>query len=325
MNINKSLDILNLNDKYNLYNINYLTVHEIKKAYHVLALNYHPDKNNELGSKAKFIQAQEAHNFLQNYKKIENNINLEAESNIDDELSYSDLISDFIKMILKNEYNEIYINEFQNNCIEYSYKILEKLKVNILEEIYVFLINLNSNNIYNINISDKTFSILKEIIKNKLKDFNIYILNPDLNNLFNSDVYKLEIIKKDISLNEVNEENKDIIYAPLWHNELEYENNIIKIEATLPKNILIDNNNNIHYNYYSSFTDIINLLTNDLSNSVIEIIIDKLNLTIPIQELYIKNYQTYIFKNIGIPLINTCDIFDNSKKSSIIIHVNLHT
>ncbi len=322
MNINKSLDILNLNDKYNLYNINYLTVHEIKKAYHVLALNYHPDKNNELGSKEKFIQAQEAHNFLQNYKKIENNINLEDESNIDNELSYSDLISDFIKMILKNEYNEIYINEFQNNCIEYSYKILEKLKVNILEEIYVFLINLNSNNIYNINISDKTFSILKEIIKNKLKDYNIYILNPDLNNLFNSDVYKLEIINKDISLND---ENKDIIYVPLWHNELEYENNIIKIEATLPKNILIDNNNNVHYNYYRSFTDIINLLANDLSNSFIEIIIDKLNLIIPIHELYIKNYQTYIFKNIGIPLINTGNIFDNSKKGSIIIHVNLYT
>ncbi len=41
------------------------------------------------------------------------------------------------------------------------------------------------------------------------------------------------------------------------------------------------------------------------------------------RELKITKNQKYIFNNIGIPKINTNDIFDISNKAKIIININL--
>ena len=54
INLNTSLDIMELNTKYNIHNIEQLTMQELKKTYHILALNYHPDKNSESNSNATF-------------------------------------------------------------------------------------------------------------------------------------------------------------------------------------------------------------------------------------------------------------------------------
>ena len=54
-----------------------------------------------------------------------------------------------------------------------------------------------------------------------------------------------------------------------------------------------------------------------------EIIIENLNLMIPLKKLKIVKNQNYIFNNIGIPKINTKDIFDISNKAKIIVNINL--
>ena len=54
MNITNALTILELNNKYNIYNIGNLKLYELKKQYHILALNYHPDKNIKENSKEHF-------------------------------------------------------------------------------------------------------------------------------------------------------------------------------------------------------------------------------------------------------------------------------
>ena len=54
MKINNCLKILNLDTDYTIDNIETLSISTIKKAYHIMALELHPDKNpleNANGSK----------------------------------------------------------------------------------------------------------------------------------------------------------------------------------------------------------------------------------------------------------------------------------
>ena len=324
MNINKAINILELSSKYNSKNITELTQQELKHTYHILALNYHPDKNKNYYAKEKFQNVQNAYSFLN--KLITYNIDIN--SNFDDDndndndndnnnneiysTPYTELVINLLKLLLKNfENNEIKKNEidkFQQKCIDYSFKIIDKLfdkiNVSVLEDLYKFI---NNNNIFNYSL--ETLNFFKEIIKKKLIKYNIYIINPGLDSIFNSEIFKLEI------------SNGDYIYIPLWHSELIYEENIIKIEPILQNNIGIDINNNLHYNYCSTFENLVQLIHNNIN--YINIKINNIDFKLPISSLYFKKQQMYVFKKVGIPIANPNDIFDNNIKGNIIININL--
>jgi hypothetical protein len=331
MKINNCLKILNLDTDYTIDNIETLSISTIKKAYHIMALELHPDKNSLENANEKFIELKNAYNFLLKYKNHEESqTNNKNDDSQEESSEYYDLLINFIKLMTSyygetdinitpkyHSESNINSNNFQDNCKEYMYKIINQifngLSIDTLQEIYIFLSKIQEQNIYNINISTKIFQIIKDLLISRLKDYNIFILTPSLKNLLNSDIYKLEIEKeKDVE--------KEIIYVPLWHNELNYENNIIKIEPVLDNNITIDENNNIYYTYKNTFETIIDMMKNNIN---IEIELADLNLFVPLNELYIKKNQTYILKNRGISYINTNEIFNNTLKANIIIHIEL--
>lgn len=338
MNISSALIILNLQDKYNIHNILELTNNELKKAYHINALIYHPDKNKALDSTNSFQKIHEAYNYLHkliNTKK-DNNYNNYNNNDETNETKYNDLLINFINILIKNyttnnelnelnEINEIQFNvkKFKKDCIDYSYKlienILDKLNIDLLEEIYNILNN--KNLIYHNITNTKAIELIKKILLKKLKDYNIFIINPNLKNLLNSEIYKL-IINQETSTELQPETETDELYIPLWHNELNYNNNIIKIYPIIQDNIEIDNENNIILNYNNSFITI-QKLVEKYEYPYFEIMLEHLNLMIPLKELKITKTQKYIFNNIGIPKINFKDIFDISEKSKIIININL--
>ena len=122
-----------------------------------------------------------------------------------------------------------------------------------------------------------------------LKKFEYYELHPTLDQLFNKSLYVL------------NE-----IYVPLWHHELTIKNYKIKIIPDLPDYVDIDVNNNIHIyitlkepKSFSFEIGGISFLINENEN------IDK------------------IFIGYGIPIIQE-KIYDISKLSDVIFHINIH-
>jgi hypothetical protein len=129
-------------------------------------------------------------------------------------------------------------------------------------------------------------SFIMEPLINYLKR-TTYELNPSLNHLINKSVYYLE------------DHN---IYVPLWHQEICFKNVTININPSLPDNITIDVENNIHI-----------VITPDMSD-----IFMVGNISFSIQHI-IKNMHE--LKGKGIPKINIKNIYDYTELSDIILHI----
>ena len=299
MNYSIACNILNLKPHF--------THTELKKNYHILALQYHPDKNNSENSGEIFKQIVEAYNYLDDYYTRKNsntqttNSENDSENHMDGENSYSDkityakLIADFINIISTNDKKLLDI--FKNDCLEYSLSI-----INSLDKSLLLILSNYINIFYRIfNISKESLEIIITTIKNRLQKTNIYILNPTLENIKNNEIYCLE-------------HEGETIYIPLWHRELIYNDITIKCIPDLPENIQIDDDNNIHYKVFMEASKVF-----ETDNIEIDFCGDKYS--IPIEKLYIKHYQTYTLKNSGISQINTTNILDIDKKSDLIVHI----
>ena len=319
MKISEAITILNITN-YTIHNIKNISYNELKKHYHIQCLIYHPDKNitNE-ESTLIFQNINHAYNILKELIIVkEETINHDSiNTNTDD---YNYYILNFINFILNyysNSTNTInidisniknYANSHINTVLE---NLLDNFSIVILEDLYIFLLKYKKECCFENDtnsISNNIITIIKTLLQEKLSKYNIYILTPTIGNLLNSDIYKLEV-------------NNDIIYIPLWHNELNFENNIIKIDPLLDSNIIIDSDNNIHYTYSNSFHNIIDLLKTN--NATLTITIENHSFNIIIGDLTFTKYQIYSIKNQGLSKINTNNILDNSYKSDIIFHIYL--
>jgi hypothetical protein len=336
MKISEALVILNIKT-YNMYNIHNISLNELKKYYHIQCLIYHPDKNNICeNSTLLFQNINTAYNVLKDIISANDDCLCENGNDDNDDgktNNYNDLLVTFLNFIIKYYSNNDALTGFKDDITNFKHNanihikaiitsLFDNFSIVILEDLYCYLLKYNKlkshekyentententenneNNIYNTIIE-----IIKTILEEKLSNHSIYILTPNLINLLNSDVYKLEI-------------NDVIVYIPLWHNEMKFENNIIKIEPLLDDHVNIDEHNNIHYTYYNNFNNIIELLK---SNSNIFIDLADQTIEININDLKFSKYQVYKVKHKGIPKINTLAILDNSNKGDIYFHIHL--
>ena len=138
-------------------------------------------------------------------------------------------------------------------------------------------------------------------------------MKPSLKDIIEHNIYKLYV-------------DKEFYLVPLWHNELYFDapdgsDIIVLCQPKLSSNIIIDENNNIYYEMYIQIQDeLSNLIKND---KFISIEIGEKWFSIPLDKLYLKEDQIYIFKGQGIAQISETSMYNISLKSDIIIKIML--
>ena len=287
-----------------------ITIGLLKKKYHKLALQNHPDKNgNTPESNEKFKQINEAYDYLKREIKNITPDDFNEENNDLHSSIYYNILQLFMKEILDGKYNELFLNIVKDIVIGYkkiSFKLFEGLDKENLINVYLFLSKYK--NIF--HLSQDILDEIKEIVIQKYNNVEIYKLNPNINDLLNNNFYKLYV-------------NNELFLVPLWYNEVYFDNSgneiIVLCEPELPEYIKIDDDNNIYIEKKINLqTDLPNLI---LNNSSINIIIGDKSFVIFVSELLMKREQYYRIKNQGLSKNNEEDIYNVSEKADIIVKI----
>jgi hypothetical protein len=300
MNLKEALDVLEIE------NISTLTLDRLKKRYHKKALQNHPDKNgNTQESTQHFQRIQEAYELLKREISILNGDTNQQQSVEASNVGYNAILHLFIDGILKGKYNDFILNivkDIVSGCREISLKLFEDMNKEQSLAIYNFIVKYKQL----LRISEDTLEKVREILVNKFKDMQIYVLNPSINDLFQNNVYKLDIDNK-------------LYFVPLWHSELYFDSDIIvKCNPELPDNVEIDEENNLIITERISHNNTIASLFVEKSRPIK---IGDYSFELPMDQLFVRQYQTFILRGKGISKIVENDIYKVEDKADIIVKI----
>ena len=313
MNTNKAIEILEIDENAPGYKTDRLFF--LKKQYHKLALQNHPDKNgNTPESNNNFQQIQEAYEYLkrEDYEQTTQEQDYEPTTSI-----YKTLLSMFLSNVLDKKYVDLFasiIDKIMNAGVttKISIKVFEDLDKESSLRLYNLLVKYQTILRISDDLLEQVWTIVNQKSDKKQDNNNTiaYTLNPDIDDLFNNNVYKLYV-------------DGELYLVPLWHSELYFEGPdqktkiFVLCQPKLPHNVAIDEDNNLCVETKIVLTD---LLFDD--EDVINVAIGKKTFTIPRSKLNIKREQEYRLIGEGISKIKD-DIYDISEKSDIIVKLTI--
>lgn len=326
MNYDKSIQLLQLQHLNN----SELTHNIVRKQYYKLALIHHPDKQIIKDSHDTFNDIKDAYDYLScilddnatnskmndsdfvpDYYCDSSNMETDIDKNKDTNTNYSYILQCFLKKYFNGNYNNIIysiINQIAVKCDNISGKLFDEIDKDKALMIYVFLLK-NKDLFY---LSASRLEEIKQIILSKYNELKCFKLNPTIDDLFENNVYKLYV-------------DEHLYLVPLWHNELYFDdktNNteiIVLCVPDLPPNISIDEHNNI---YIDISIDILEICEMFRTNKKLFVDIGKHGFHIELKELYVKQYQSVLKKQIGISKYKL-DMYDIKEKADIIINIQI--
>ena len=301
MNCKEAFEIMNIN--HSTIHYNDITQEFLKKQYRKMALQHHPDKcGNTPESNVKFQQIHEAYEVLQREIKPDSHIHSD-----DTNYVYIDILQLFMKSVLNGKYNDVIlhiVNQIVIGCKQVSAHIFDNVDKENCMRIYQFL----SLNRFMFHLSNELLDNIREMVVKKYDNVHVYKLNPSIDDILDNNIYKLYV-------------NDTLFLVPLWHNEVYFDCSgceiIVICQPQLEEHITIDDDNNIRVVTNLALTEIINML-NGQTNVIVNI--GNKEITIPVNELFIKLQQYYTLKNCGISHIKS-ELEDIADKSDIIINV----
>lgn len=299
-----------------------LNKQKIKKRYHKLALQYHPDKNgNSEETLEKFKKINEAYEFLNNeltdsdggaeefdddcVKKGKSWVDTEA----DDPLGYMKLLHVFLETMFhdKKAFLVSVVEKIVFACNQHvSFGLCDMFDTVSKEyslEIYTFLSKYKTL----FHLSQETLDIIKEVILAKYMSNEIIILNPSLEDLLENNVYKLTL-------------DNECFFVPLWHSELYFETKegkeiVVRCLPELPDNISLDENNNLFVRVEFPFC------LSLLEETVQTVWVGKKQFDIKISQLKMQKVQWVHFSHCGISKINENNFHSTEPRGNISIQI----
>lgn len=272
-----------------------LSVTTVRKQYKLMVLKYHPDKNKTPDAHAKFLEVQEAHDFLLKY--------LDIHSHDEEPPTWSSSVSSFFETLYNNEHLQKRVfHPLLMKIIETcETKIFEKMDATRATKIYNILLKYKES----LHLSDDFLKRVSEIIRGA-PIRNAFVLNPNLDDMLSHSVYKLKM-------------GDETFLVPLWHSELIYNKScIVQCEPELPDNVELDEDNGVHV--YLSY----NLLDLWREGASVEYFLGSKKCCFPVESLYLKKEQVIVKPGEGIPVANEVDIFSNERLSDVYLHISLH-
>lgn len=328
----------------------------LKKQYRKYALASHPDKNVGVSSSEHFQKVKDAYDFLnQNMEKARvDDIESDDEQCGDIETFAPSIIPPYISKIVRGFTQSSFFDENSEMIeliLDKVFVICEKQMIKWLENIelrkYKLAYQILKKCRYVFRLSDEFYILLEELDKKRMvpEYENCYkpnmVLQPahniNVNQCDKTNIIKIEPTLEDVMENKVYQFIKDgtQYLIPLWHHELIYDHNgidlIIQIEPLISisnndtqiesKQIWIDSENNIHQSLDFSLVDLFEL---SLLEKDIEIFFGNKRVSLFSSELYLKQNQTYIWKNEGISKIVEDNIFDSSERGDLILDITIY-
>ena len=290
-----------------------ITLDYLKRKYHKLALQNHPDKNgNTQESNEKFRMINEAYEFLKREITHFNPEDFDNKKEDDPSPSlYFEILQIFMRSMMESKYNDIIsqlVNDIVMGCQKISLKLFDNLDKDMSVGVYVFL----SKYRFVLHLDENILEEIRKIVIHKYGNVEIYKLNPSITDLLNNNVYKLYV--------------EDQLYlVPLWFNELYFDGSgneiIVLCEPELAENVKIDDDNNI-YIEIQHLSQALNLFDFLQNNNDITFNLGDKEFSIPLSRLSMRKEQFYRIKNEGLAKVND-DIYNVTEKADIVVKITI--
>ena len=308
MDYNKAKNILMLPKKFD--------EKLIKKQYRMLALKYHPDKNNNNSDfNTKFSEINDAYEFLIKYNEDIGSDTFPACNS-----KYEFLFNNFIKSLFDgNIHSELLTKIVASIVLNYDDFIIGTIGKDLLKKVdnetVIYIYDVLCKYKQALHITDEALEVIHNMINERIKEDLIIVLNPSLKDLLEDNIYVLE-------------HDKEKYYIPLWHNELQYDivnkeldsksSLIVLCNPELPSYVELNNDGDLVVVIRETVVNIFN-------KKGIHYTLHDREFFIKCEELTLQKYQHYVFKNCGVAQINNDDVYDNNNRGNIHFLIELET
>ena len=296
----KALEILGLTHGY--------SHSQLKKNYHLLALQYHPDKcsGNEkerIQSTERFREINEAYQYL----RSENSCSENEDSQTNEATTGINYVGTLMKCLqlfqvqLSTDQVKQIVTMIEEKCHSMSLKALQGLSFEVTLNLYTFIMEHQSK----LGISSIMLMNVEKALNEKADRNNLVVIHPQIEHLLRQEIYVLNV-----------DDHK--YYIPLWkpmtHLKVNDTDYVVICTPNLPANVSIDEHSNLHVNVE---TEIKSLFEKDN----LDVTIGETGLNIPICKLNILKQQSYIFPKQGIRKDKNLSDIDDKNISDIIVHI----
>ena len=251
-----------------------------------MALKYHPDKNHGEEATRIFQEICEAYEVLRDGTGTIGVPN------------YLELLRTFLQGFADESIVVLAMDKLTRLCEEGRLDLLKKMNQKIVQKLLALVLHFSD-----------MFPFSEDFIE-KMKGVDNakrFILNPTLEDLFSDMVFKLVV-------------DSETYLVPLWHHHLIFDGKEgefhVECFPVLGEGIRIDEYNHIHVQITRTWEEI-------WSSEFVEFTIGGRELSIPRDELVIKDYQMYIIREQGIPFIQMNRMYDVSRRGDITVYLTI--